>query len=184
MDQNSLMWTTQSEKTILKTCVFDVIAKEQKADAGPEGTYYSIQGKRCVCIVAVYEGKLVMVRQYRHGSETVTSEIPGGSVDDGETPEEAAARELEEESGFRAEKMLLLGKVNPNPALFNAGSELYVCLAVNPTPTGCVNYDADEVMNDLLVPYEEVLNSFGTGEYIHSFLGTALLFYQRYLQCH
>lgn len=178
------MWATQSEEKLLSTCVFEVIAKKQKADAGPEGTYYAIQGRRCVCIVAVYEGKLVMVRQYRHGTETITSEIPGGLIDEGETPEQAAARELEEESGFRAEEIVLLGKVNPNPALFQNGSELYVCLAVHPTPTGRVNYDADEVMHEILVPYEEVLNSFGTGEYTHSYLGTALLFYQRYLQCH
>ena len=125
------MWATQSEEKLLSTCVFEVIAKKQKADAGPEGTYYAIQGRRCVCIVAVYEGKLVMVRQYRHGTETITSEIPGGLIDDGETPEQAAARELEEESGFRAEEIVLLGKVNPNPALFQNGSELYVCTVIN-----------------------------------------------------
>lgn len=180
---DGLLWTTDSVKTILDTPVFTVEAKLQHAEAGPKGTYYSIQGKRCVCIIAEYEGKLIMVRQWRHGSEEITAELPGGVIDEGETPEHAAARELEEESGFRAGKITLLGKINPNPALFNKGSDLHVCLAEELTPTYTLHPDADEVIQNTMVPLTEVIDGLGSGEYTHAFMGTALLMYLRHKRC-
>lgn len=59
----------------------------------------------------------ILVRQYRVGISANTLELPGGMVDAGETPEHAASRELEEETGYRAGKLVALGFVHPNPAL-------------------------------------------------------------------
>ncbi|MBU8899516.1 NUDIX hydrolase [Corallococcus sp. M34] len=71
-----------------------------------------------VNVIAVTPGdELVLVRQYRFGTETATLEIPGGVIDPGETPEAAAARELEEETGHVAGRWVSLGSVHPNPAL-------------------------------------------------------------------
>ena len=62
--------------------------------------------------------RVVMIRQYRHGIGDFTLEIPGGMVDPGESPAQAAARELLEETGYRADRIVALGSVSPNPALF------------------------------------------------------------------
>ncbi len=60
-----------------------------------------------------------MVRQYRHGSQQVTLEIPGGVIDPGEAPDEAAVRECLEETGYVVNKVSSLGVLSPNPALFD-----------------------------------------------------------------
>ncbi|HEX8853907.1 MAG TPA: NUDIX hydrolase [Pyrinomonadaceae bacterium] len=64
-------------------------------------------------------GEVVMIEQYRHGTDEITLEIPGGMVDDRESPRESAARELLEETGYEASELLALGRTRPNPAIQN-----------------------------------------------------------------
>ena len=61
--------------------------------------------------------QVVLIRQFRVGANEVCLEIPGGMVDPGETPAEAAARELAEETGYTAPRWHQLGRVSPNPAI-------------------------------------------------------------------
>lgn len=57
------------------------------------------------------DNQVLVAEQYRPGPEKLMQEIPGGFVDDGESPEQAAARELTEETGYKAGKLTYLGKV-------------------------------------------------------------------------
>ena len=88
--------------------------------SGQEQDFIVIDTVSWVNVVPVTtEGNVVLIRQYRHGIRDVTMEIPGGMMDEGETPEAAAARELREETGYVAEKIRLLARVLPNPAVQN-----------------------------------------------------------------
>jgi ADP-ribose pyrophosphatase len=63
--------------------------------------------------------EILLVRQFRFGSGHITTEIPAGLVDPGETPLQAAKRELKEETGYTSSKWSDLGSVDPNPAFLN-----------------------------------------------------------------
>src|SRR5215203_3381112 len=65
------------------------------------------------------DNKVVMIKQYRHGIEEVTTEVPGGVVDAGEDSETAIRRELMEETGYKFESLEFLGKICANPSTGN-----------------------------------------------------------------
>lgn len=72
-------------------------------------------------------GEVVMIEQYRHGTDSITLEIPGGVVDPGEEPHATALRELTEETGYRATDAHLLGSLHPNPAIQGNMVHTYLC---------------------------------------------------------
>lgn len=100
------------------------------------------------------DGQLVMVKQYRHGTGELSLEPPGGLVKDGQTPEQSAWEELEEETGYKGSSLELLGWMHPLPALFT--NRFYVYLARDVTPTGHLNPDDTEEMETVLVPIRQV----------------------------
>ena len=88
---------------------------------GKEHDFFVLDSVNWVNVIAVTpDRQLVMVEQYRHGSNTVELEIPGGMMDAGETdPVATAVRELREETGYAGENARLLGKIWSNPAILN-----------------------------------------------------------------
>ncbi len=82
-------------------------------------SYYILDLKDWVNVVALtQEGKVILVRQYRHAAQQVTLEIPGGAIDRADlSPEVAARRELLEETGYEAGELLYSTFHLPNPAL-------------------------------------------------------------------
>lgn len=121
----------------------------------------------------------VMVRQYRHGSQRITLEIPGGLIDAGEDPATAALRECLEETGFRARSAQPLGVVNPNPALF--AHRLYSFYATGAEPERAIQNTGSEVTEVVLVPVADLEGLLLAGEIEHALVAAALW---RYLRVH
>src|ERR1700690_853061 len=86
---------------------------------GREHDFYVLDSVHWVNVIAVTpDEKLVMIEQFRHGSNTVELEIPGGMMDPGEIdPAATAVRELREETGYEGENARLLGRIHANPAI-------------------------------------------------------------------
>ena len=118
------------------------------------------------------EGDLLLVRQFRFGVRATTLEIPGGMVHRGEDPALAAARELREETGHVAQRLVALPPVEPNPAFLDNLCHQYLAEGVE--PAGALEQDAGE---DLVVERhspEAVRQMVASGAIRHSLVLTAL----------
>lgn len=120
------------------------------------------------------DNKVVMIKQYRHGIEEVTTETPGGVVDDGEDPETAIRRELMEETGYEFESFELLGKVCANPS--TANNYLHMYLARGGKKTGEQKLDETEDVKVVIYTIEEVKQLLKENKIVQS-LHVSCIFY-------
>lgn len=125
------------------------------------------------------DGHAVLVKQYRHGIQRVTIEVPGGLVDPGEDPAVAAMRECFEETGYRAREALPLGVVTPNPALFT--NRLFSFYATNVERQRAVQNTSTELTEPFLVRVSDLPRMLETGEIDHALVAATLW---RYLYLH
>lgn len=139
----SKSWLVVGKKEILKAKVFQYELVEAQSPQGDKGHFDVLKCSDWVNIVAITpHNKVVLVEQFRHGTREFTLEIPGGNIDVGEDPIEAAKRELKEETGLVSNNWLELGRVSPNPAIMN--NRCYTFLAKNCVQSGPQELDQFE----------------------------------------
>jgi ADP-ribose pyrophosphatase len=121
------------------------------------------------------EKKIVLVKQYRYPIKQVTLELPAGKLEKGETPLAGIKRELKEETGFSAKKIIKLLSFYPSTAFSN---ELLYIFAAFDLKAGKENPDDDEIVANEILDFDEAIKMIYTGKIIDSKTIIALLFYK------
>lgn len=118
------------------------------------------------------DGRFVLIRQLRYGTNAVTLETPGGIVDPDESPRTAAARELLEETGYRSRHWRSLGWVHPNPAI--QGNRLHMFLALDAEPSSMPSPEDGEAVTVRLLPPIGLTRALDRGRIHHALSALAL----------
>jgi 8-oxo-dGTP pyrophosphatase MutT (NUDIX family) len=144
---------------------------------GREHDFYVLDSVHWVNVIAITpDQKLVMIEQFRHGSNTVELEIPGGMMDPGETdPVATAVRELREETGYEGESARLLGQIWSNPAILS--NKTYTVLVEHCRLKHEVEWDYGEDLATQLVPVGEISKLIADEKIGHSLVVVALYYF-------
>ena len=139
-----------------------------------EHNFYILETPDWINVVPVTpEGNIVLIKQYRAGTDEVTIEIPGGVIDKADvSPEEAARRELEEETAYVSDKLTRLGAVHPNPSFM--ANTCYFVLAKDVKPLGKTNFDPGEDIETFEMTPADVKEAVRSGKIMHALTVAAL----------
>jgi ADP-ribose pyrophosphatase len=115
-------WPTLSSDPVADCRVFRVRRDHKRSPrTGGLHDFFILECSSWVNVIALTPGgEIILIEQYRHGTESVELEIPGGVMDPGEaSPLDTAVRELREETGYEGEEARIIGRILPNPAIQN-----------------------------------------------------------------
>jgi len=171
-------WKREGGRVLASTRVLELRSVRFRHPVrGTEEDFVIAHAPDWVNVVALTpDSRLVLVRQFRFGSNDLSLEIPGGVSEAGEDPVAAGLRELSEETGYGGGVPSLLGSVHPNPAIQD--NSCHFVLVTGAVPVGPVKWDRDEEIEVSTAPVDEVLAWARTGRITHSLTVAALMLFE------
>ena len=169
-----LGWTVKRSQ-VAYSGRFPVIEDELVADLDGRGllyTYLGIDARAVAVMASDGRGRILTVREYRHPIGRVVTDLPLGSAHRGEPSREAALRELREETGYDAGKLVRLGTVFPLPALARLAFDYYFATDLTMTEA---DPDPAEIIEVAWMDFDEVLDGVMNGEFVHGSLPHAAM---------
>jgi 8-oxo-dGTP pyrophosphatase MutT (NUDIX family) len=142
--------------TLLKVRVDEVLLP-----SGRRSKREIVEHRGAVAMVALMGGSIILVRQYRHASGKTMLEIPAGTLEEGESPVAAAARELEEETGFLPGKLEKLAHFYVAVGYSTEVIHLYLATDLEKRSA---SQEEDEAIETILMPLEEAVKMVSSNE--------------------
>ncbi len=145
-------WKLRASKTLFQSAWFKLRQDELTLPSGSEITYTVIDHPGyALCVPVLSDGRAVMIEVHRHAVGATLLECPAGGLD-GDEPVIAARRELEEETGYRANKMTSLGSFYGSPGSSNESIHMY--LATDLSHDGTLSHEETEQIRVVTVDFE------------------------------
>ncbi|MGI6439571.1 MAG: NUDIX hydrolase [Sphaerochaetaceae bacterium] len=187
-DHETLRWNSLKRRRVYDGAIFHVNTILRESKTGVQSEFVELEAPQWATIIPWYRNEegvphFMMVKQYRHGTDSITIEFPAGTVDKGESPKEAALRELIEETGaVPTHEIIELGSVSPNAAFM--ANRAYFYLAEGVEKVTEQSLDTHEDVTICHIPVQEVLHKMGTGEYDNGIMMIAQAYFIRYVESH
>ena len=153
---------TSSSEIVFQGKLLDVRRDIVILPNGENGIREWIKHPGAVCCIPILpNGKIALIRQYRYSVRKMMIELPAGKLDKNEAPEDCAIRELEEEIGYKANKITFL--TNIHPAIGFANEKMWIYFAEDLEKTN-QKLDSDELIEIIPTKLEDALEMVWNGE--------------------
>jgi ADP-ribose pyrophosphatase len=159
-------WNILKSETMYQDPWINVVRDQVLRPDGNPGTYATVKLKSGVCVVGLDDdGNVHLTREFHYAVGRVTIEGVSGGIEEGESAELAATRELAEEIGLKATTWKRLGTIDPFTAAIESTVALFVASDLERVPT---NPEGTELIEHVSMPLSQALHLMRQGEITHS----------------